>query len=295
LTSFIGRSAELARVRELLGQVRLLTLVGAGGCGKTRLGLQSAADAVGRFADGVWWVELAAVEDGELVAGVVSSVLGLRERPGRALQEVLEEYLRDRRALLVLDNCEHLLKACAVFVAALLRSCPGLVVLATSREALRVPGELPYRVPSLDVPALSGSLAEVACSDAVRLFIDRAVQARYNFALTEANAGAVAAICRELDGMPLAIEVAAARVRMLSCDRIARELDDRFRLLTDGGRSVAARHETLRASIDWSYELCSEAEQVLLRRLSVWAGGFTLDGAEVVSADQMLDAPCWSP
>ena len=289
LTSFIGRSAELARVRELLGEARLLTLVGAGGCGKTRLGLQSAADAVGRFADGVWWVELAAVEDGELVAGVVSSVLGLRERPGRALQEVLEEYLRDRRALLVLDNCEHLLKACAALVDALLRSCPGLVVLATSREALRVPGERPYRVPSLAVPAPSGSPAEVACSDAVRLFVDRAVQARYNFALTDANAGAVAAICRELDGMPLAIEVAAARVRMLSCDRIARELDDRFRLLTDGGRSVAARHETLRASIDWSYELCSEAEQVLLRRLSVWAGGFTLEGAEVVSADQTLD------
>lgn len=289
LTSFIGRSAELARARELLGEARLLTLVGAGGCGKTRLGLQSAADAVGRFADGVWWVELAAVEDGELVAGAVSSVLGLRERPGRALQEVVEEYLRDRRALLVLDNCEHLLKACAAFVDALLRSCPGLVVLATSREALRVPGELPYRVPSLPVPAPSGSLAEVACSDAVRLFVDRAVQARYNFALTEANAGAVAAICRELDGMPLAIEVAAARVRMLSCDRIARELDDRFRLLTYGGRSVAARHETLRVSIDWSYELCSQAEQVLLRRLSVWAGGFTLDGAEAVSADQTLD------
>ena len=288
LTSFVGRSAELARVRELLGEARLLSLVGAGGCGKTRLALRSAVAARDRFADGMWWVELAALEDGGLIVGAVSSVLGLRERRGHAPQEVLCEYLRDRRVLLVLDNCEHLLEACAMLVEPLLRLCPGLVVLATSREAMRVPGELSYVVPSLAVPAQSESVAEVLRSDAVGLFVDRAVQARHTFALTDDNAGAVAAICRELDGMPLAIELAAARVRMLSPERIAKELDRRFRLLTGGGRTMAARHETLRASIDWSHDLCSEEERVLLRRLSVWAGGFTLDGAEVVSADEML-------
>ncbi|MEO6349035.1 MAG: hypothetical protein ABIP53_00070, partial [Candidatus Limnocylindrales bacterium] len=289
LTSFIGRADEVARVKELLAEARLLTLVGVGGCGKTRLALQSAVAVAGLFADGAWWVELAAYEDVDLLPGAVSFVLGLRERAGRAPQEVLEEYLRDRRALLVLDNCEHLLRACAALVDGLLRSCPGLVVLATSREALRVPGELPYRVPPLGLPVQSGSLAEVARSDAVRLFVDRSVQARHNFALTRGNVGAVATICREVDGMPLAIELAAARVRMLSPERIAQELDGRLRLLTGGGSSVAARHETLRASIDWSYELCSQAEQVLLRRLSVWAGGFTLEGAEAVSADETLD------
>lgn len=288
LTSFIGRSAELARVRELLGEARLLTLVGAGGCGKTRLALQSAVGALDRFGD-AWWVGLAALEDADLLASSVSSALGLREQAGQATQETLREYLRDRRALLVLDNCEHLLEPCALLVDTLVRSCPALVVLATSREALRVPGELPYRVPSLTLPAEMGSLGEVTQADSVRLFVDRAVQARHNFALTEDNAGAVAAICRELDGIPLAIELAAARVRMLSPERIAKELDDRFGLLTDGGRTIAARHETLRASIDWSHDLCSEEERVLLRRLSVWVGGFTLEGAEAVSADEALD------
>ena len=289
LTSFVGRSAELGRVRELLGEARLLTLVGAGGCGKTRLALQSATRSAGGFRDGVWWVELAAVEDADLVPSVVATALGLRERPGRALLDVVREHVGARRVLLVFDNCEHLLGACAAVVDTLVRSCPGLVVLATSREALGVPGELAYPVPSLSLPAEAGSLGVVLRSDAVRLFIDRAVHARANFAVSEGNAAAVAAICRELDGMPLAIELAAARVRMMSPERIASELDDRFRLLTGGGRTVAARHETLRASIDWSYELCSERERVLLRRLSAWTGGFTLAGAEAASGDAHVD------
>ncbi len=200
-------------MRELLGEARPLTLVGAGGCGKTRLALQSAADGVERFPDGAWWVELAALEDAELLATTVTSALGLRERPGQAPLEVLREHLRDQRALLVLDNCEHLREACVTLVDTLLRSCRGLVVLATSREALRVPDELPYRVPSLSLPAESGSLRAVTQSDAVRLFIDRAVQVRRNLTVTEDNAPALAAICQGLDGIPLAIELAAARVR----------------------------------------------------------------------------------
>ena len=289
LTSFIGRTVELARVRELLSEVRLLTLSGAGGCGKTRLALQSAAAVLEQFPDGVWWVELAALEDPEPLASTVAGALGVRDRPGRTPLDVLCEHLRDRRALLVLDNCEHLLEPCASIVVALLGSCPGLVVLATSRGALEVPGELVYRVPSLSLPEASGSSAELSQSDAVALFLDRARHARRGFALHDDNALAIAAICRDLDGMPLAIELAAARVRMLSPERIAHELADRFRLLTGGGRSVALRHETLRASIDWSHELCSEHERILLRRLAVWTGGFTLEGAESVSGGGGLE------
>jgi predicted ATPase/DNA-binding CsgD family transcriptional regulator len=287
-TSFVGRSAELSQARELIGEARLLTFVGAGGCGKTRLALQIAAGETARFTDGTWWVELAAVENPELLAATVTVALGLRERPGQTAIEILSDDLRDRRALLVLDNCEHLSAACAALVDRLLRCCRDLVVLATSREALRVRGELIYRVPSLTLPE-SESLEAVSQSDAVQLLTDRAVHARGSFAVTADNAPAVAAICRELDGMPLAIELAAARVRMLSPERIAKELDDRFRLLTGSGRSLSAHHETLRASIDWSHELCSEDERVLFRRLSVWRGGWTLDGAEAVSADEALE------
>ncbi len=289
LTSFIGRSEELARLRELLGEARLLTLVGAGGCGKTRLALQSAAHSLERFPDGTWWVELAAIEDAELLPITVARALGLSQRGGEAPVEVLAQHLRDRRALLVLDNCEHLLEACATLVATLLRSCGGLVVLATSREALRVPGELPYRVPSLNLPPEAGSPSAVTQSDAVRLFLDRTVQIRPDFEVTEDNTLAVAAICRGLDGIPLAIELAAARMRMLSPQQMARTLDDRFRLLNQGGRSVAPRHQTLRASIDWSHDPCSEQERRLFRRLSVWMGGWTLEGAEAVGTDDVVD------
>ena len=288
-TSFIGRSAELARVRELLGETRLLTLVGAGGCGKTRLALQSAAAAAAElFEDGLWWVELAAVEDPGLLATTVASALGIKERPRRSPLDLLRDHIGESRTLLLLDNCEHLLDAAAALAQPLLQECPALVILCTSREALRVPGEVPYRVPSLAVPEYPAPLSAVTEADAVRLFLDRAIHVRPAFAVSEDNASFVAAICRSLDGMPLAIELAAARVRMLSPERIARELGDRFRLLTGGGRTVAPRHDTLRASIDWSHDLCSEAERVLLRRLSVWVGGFTLDGAEAVCAGEPL-------
>ena len=289
LTSFVGRREELQRVRELLGEAGLLTLLGAGGCGKTRLAVESARLAAGQFADGACWVELAALEDAALLPGVVATALGLRERPGKPVLEGIREHLSSRQTLLVLDNCEHLLNSCAALVDPLLRSCPGLALLATSREALRVPGEREYRVPSLGLPPEDSSLDVALGSDAVRLFVERAGDARVNFAVSDANVSAAAAICRGLDGLPLAIELAAARVRMLSPRRIARELDERLRLLSGGARTVAARHETLRASIDWSHDLCSEEERLLLRRLSVWAGGFTLEGAEAVSADERLE------
>jgi predicted ATPase/DNA-binding NarL/FixJ family response regulator len=285
LTSFVGRSDELSRVRELLGEVRLLTLVGAGGCGKTRLAIQSAIHAADGFQDGIWWVELAAVEDAELLAAGVGRALGLRERPDQLPLDVLGEHLRDLRTLVVLDNCEHMLSSCASLVDTLLRSCPRLVVLATSREALRVPGELTYRVPSLELPPTGGSAAQIASSDAAQLFVDRASQVRPGFAVSNDNAPAVVTICRALDGIPLAIELAAARVRMLSPDQIAEALDDRLRLLTGGARTVALRQQTLRASIDWSHDLCTEGERMMLRRLSVPAGGWTLQGAEAVSVD----------
>jgi predicted ATPase/class 3 adenylate cyclase len=284
LTTFIGRAAELAQVAELLGQVRLLTLTGAGGCGKTRLARQAAAGAMGGHPEGLWWVELARLEDAALVSAAVISAIGLREVPGREPLETLIGYLRARRALLVLDNCEHLVVACAELADALLRACPSLTVLATSRAPLGVPGETAWRVPSMSLPAdVQRQPAEVLPqSDAVGLFIDRAVQVRPDFRISEANAPAVAQICHELDGIPLAIELAAARVRMLAPQQIAYRLGDRFQLLTGGSHTVMARHQTLQASIDWSYELLSESERVLLRRLAVFTGGWTLDAAEYV-------------
>jgi predicted ATPase len=290
LTSFVGRRAELARVGELLEQARLLTLTGAGGCGKTRLALQAAADATDDHPNGVWWIELARLEDPALVSAAVIGAIGLREVPGWGPLETLTEHLRERRALLVLDNCEHLLAACAQLADALLRACPSLTVLATSRAPLGVPGETAWRVPSMSLSATHQDPIEaLAQFDAVRLFLDRARQVRSNFTLTETNASAVAQICHELDGIPLAIELAAARVRMLAPEQIARRLGDRFRLLTGGSRTMMARQQTLRASIDWSYELLDDGERTLLRRLSVFAGGWALDAAEQVCPGDGID------
>jgi predicted ATPase/class 3 adenylate cyclase/DNA-binding CsgD family transcriptional regulator len=291
LNSFVGRDAELGEVNELLANVRLLTLTGAGGCGKTRVALQTAADGMDRYPDGVWWIELTRVEDPALVPKAVLTAVGLREAHGLSPIDTVVDHFRERRALLVLDNCEHLLASCAELANALLLGCPSLTILATSREPLAVPSENAWRVPSMSLPPEGNHqpLGTLAQSDAVRLFIDRAIQVRPNFKITTANSPTVAQICRDLDGIPLAIELAAARVRMMAPEQIAKGLSDRFHLLTGGSRTVMPRHRTLEASMQWSHELLSEGERMLLRRLSVFVGGWTLDAAEEVCAGDGID------
>jgi predicted ATPase/uncharacterized protein HemY len=304
LTSFIGRESQLAQVRELLASTRLLTLLGPGGIGKTRLALQVGASQLPRYQDGVWLVELAALSDPTLVAQVVATTLGVREQPGHSLAEALVAHLRPRRTLLLLDNCEHLVESCATLAGALLQACPDLRMVATSREALRISGEVLWRVPSLKVPsteyqvpsggrtkennhdsALSTQYSVVSSYESVQLFLERARAAEPGFDLTGENAPAVAQICYRLDGVPLAIELAAACVRALAVEQIAVRLDDRFRLLVGGSRFALPRHQTLRAALDWSYDLLNEGEQALMARLSVFPGGCTLESAEAVCAD----------
>ncbi len=287
LTSFIGREQEMARVKELLASARLLTLTGAGGAGKTRLALQIAVDLVEEFADGVWFVELAPLADPAFVLNTVAAVLGVREEAGRPLLATLMDWLSHRELLLVLDNCEHLIEACAQFADAGLHASRETRILATSREPLGIAGESAYHVPSLEIPnpKLQISFEQLTQYDAVRLFVERATQALSTFRMTNDNAPAIAQICFRLDGIPLAIELAAARVKALAVDKITERLDDRFRLLTGGSRTALPRQQTLRALIDWSYDLLSKPERVLLRRLSIFAGGWTLEAAEDVCAD----------
>ncbi|MDQ4104255.1 MAG: NB-ARC domain-containing protein, partial [Actinomycetota bacterium] len=291
LTSFVGRRTELAQVGDLLEQARLLTLTGAGGCGKTRLALQVAADAIHRHPDGVWWAELARLEDPALLPAAVITAVRTSEAPGRPVLDTLVEHLRGRRTLVVLDNCEHLLAACAELADALLRACPSLTILATSRAPLGIPGEITWRVPSMSLPAepRREPIEALRQSDAVALFIDRALQVHPNFAVTTTTAPTIAQICHDLDGIPLAIELAAARVRMLAPEQISQALTDRFHLLTGGARTVMPRHQTLQASLDWSHALLSDGERALLRRLSVFAGGWTLDAAEQVCPGGEID------
>jgi predicted ATPase/class 3 adenylate cyclase len=284
LTSFVGRERELAEVRRLLSSRRLVTLTGSGGCGKTRLALQVGADALEQFTDGVWLVELAPLADPSLVSHAVASTLGVREEPGRPLLTTLAEHLRAKQLLLVLDNCEHLIEVCAQLADALLRACTRLTMLASSREALGIAGERPFRVPSLGLPQAgpTPSLAQVAACEAVRLLVERASTVQPTFALTEQNAAAVAQVCQRLDGIPLALELAAARVRALTVEQVAERLDDRFHLLSGGSRTALPRQQTLRALIDWSHDLLAEPERIVLRRLSVFIGGWTLEAAEAV-------------
>ncbi len=294
LTELVGREREVAQVRELTGTTRLLTLTGAGGSGKTRVALEVARRHVLEDGDEVAWVELASVQDPNTIGAHVASALGARGESARPIMDTLRSALVDRRVLLVLDNCEHLIEACAQFVDTLLRLAPSVRVLATSRQALGIGGERSWLVPVLSLPAAGDehaperghSLVDTAgSSDAVRLFVQRARDVQPAFTLTEANAEAVAAICRRVDGLPLAIELAAARVRVLTPDQIASRLDDAFRVLGSGRRTALPRHRTLREAIDWSVRLLDDAESRLLARLSVFAGDFSLERAEAVCSD----------
>ena len=292
LTTFIGREREIEDIKHLLTSTRLLTLMGAGGAGKTRLAIQVAADLIEQFQKGVWLIELAPLADAGLVVQTVASTFEVREVAGRSLLDVLVDYLQSKPLLLVLDNCEHLVEACAHLASALLRACPNLKILATSREALGIAGEVTYRVPPLSRPdpRRVQSLEQLTQFESVRLFVERGVYSQPRFALTDVNARAVAHICHQLDGIPLAIELAAARVKVLTVDQIAVRLDDRFRLLIGGSRTGLPHHQTLRAAMDWSYDLLSEQERTLLRRLSVFAGGFHLEAVEAVCAGDGVHA-----
>jgi predicted ATPase/class 3 adenylate cyclase len=272
LTSFVGRGAQMTDLEKLLVDNRLVTLIGAGGAGKTRLGVEIAARIAAEFGDGVWYVDLAPLTDPDLVPVAVARALGLPDQPGRSTMDTLARFVRDRLMLVVLDNCEHLLDACAELVVALLGAAPGLTVLATSREPVGVSGEATWRVPSLSLR-----------DEAIELFAERARLVQTDFTVTD-NAAAVAEICRRLDGMPLAIELAAARVRALSLAEILEGLHDRFRLLTGGARTAVRRQQTLRASVEWSHALLSEPERILFRRLAVFLGGFDLDAARAVAS-----------
>ena len=307
LTSFVGRGQELREVARLLTGPfrgpRLLTLTGAGGCGKTRFALQVAGDVCEAFVDGVWLVELAPLADPAQVPRAVASVLGVQEPPNRTLTAALVDFLRPKSLLLLLDNCEHVVEGSAELAEALLRSCPNLRILATTREILGAAGETAYRVPSLRVPDSMPGAREKASEgefrarapellgfESVELFVDRARAMRPDFVLTEENALAVTEICRRLDGIPLAIELAAARVRVFAVDQIATSLADCFRLLAGGQRTALPRQQTLRGTVDWSYELLAEPERAVLRRLSVFAGGWTLKATEAVCAGDGIAA-----
>jgi predicted ATPase/class 3 adenylate cyclase/DNA-binding CsgD family transcriptional regulator len=272
LTSFVGRDEQLTQVRELLNQNRLVTFTGAGGVGKTRLAIQIAGQIANEYSDGVWYVDLAPITDPDLVPLTVALGFGLPDQPGRSTMETLARFIADRQMLVVLDNCEHLLDACAALVMALLEACSGLTLLTTSREPIGVAGEVSWRVPSLPL-----------ADEAVELFTDRARRARADFEITDDNLAAVSEICRRLDGVPLAIELAAARVRALSLTEILDSLHDRFRLLTGGARTAVRRQQTLRASVDWSHALLTEPERVLFRRLAAFMGGFDLQAARAVA------------
>ncbi|MPY99191.1 MAG: hypothetical protein GEU97_14560 [Actinophytocola sp.] len=290
LTSFIGRRHEIAEIKRLLSASRLVTLTGVGGAGKTRLSLRTAADLQRAFTDGVWFVELAALEDQALLSQTIASTLGLHDRTARWPVPALAEYLSDKRLLLVLDNCEHLRNACAVLVDTVLHAAPGVHVLATSRQALGLTGEHIFQVPTMSLPDPDRMPPPDALGqyEAVNLFVDRAVAVRPDFEVSADNADMIVRICQRLDGIPLAIELTAVRLRALDLSDIFDRLEDRFRLLTGGSPGVLPRHQTLRALIDWSNALCSDRESILWARLAVFSGGFDLAAAEAICSDDKI-------
>jgi predicted ATPase/class 3 adenylate cyclase/DNA-binding CsgD family transcriptional regulator len=279
LTSFVGRQAQMGELRQLVADNRLVTLTGAGGAGKTRLAVEVAHTLVSEFSEGIWYVDLAPITNPAVTAVTVARTLDLPDQPGRSTMDVLLRFFGDKKMLLLLDNCEHLLEACGALAIELLAGCPKLTILATSREPLGLPGELSWRVPSLS-PA----------DEAIELFADRARRTRPDFVVGEGNSMLVQEICERLDGMPLAIELAAARIRALSLHQIVDSLHDRFRLLTGGARTAVRRQQTLRASVDWSHALLTEPEQVLFRRLAAFMGGFDLDAAQAVGAGSEVES-----
>jgi len=290
LTSFIGREKEIEQVMKRLGKYRLVTITGSGGVGKTRLSIQVASKLLDEYPDGVWLVELAPITDPDLVTQTVCATLDVAPRDNTPALTVLKDFLIQKKVLLVIDNCEHLIDASAQLCEELLYTCPNLCIIASSREALGIDGENAYHVPSLSLPDPNWGLAAIRESDAVKLFIERATAVLSEFELTESNASSVVQICKRLDGIPLAIELAASRLKILKVEQIAARLDDAFSLLTGGSRTALPRQQTLRALIDWSYNLLSEEERIVLRGLSVFMGGWTLEAAESVCGNSnMLD------
>jgi predicted ATPase/class 3 adenylate cyclase len=288
-TSFVGREQDVEQIKTLLDTAHAVTLTGIGGTGKTRLSLQVAADLIEQYADGVWFVELAPLAEPSLVASTIGEVLGISEVPGQTMLDTLSDALAQKQLLLVLDNCEHLLDTSAEVAAALLKACPELRILASSREGLGIAGEATYAVSPLPLPEAQVDIGVLLSTPSVQLFVERAQLAKPMFQLTEDNAEAIGFICRRLDGIPLALELAAARVKIMPPQKLVERLEDRFRYLTGGKREALAHHQTLRATIDWSYDLLDEAEKLLLNRLSVFQGGFVMEAAEGVCAGEGLD------
>ncbi len=301
LSSFVGRTREIDEVKALISAQRLVTLTGPGGCGKTRLAYKIADELLGQFEHGIWVVELASLADPALVLQSIAAVLGLQEKTGQELKSVLVGYLRSRQTLLVVDNCEHLITACAQNLSLLLQGCPDLKVLATSLVPLGINGETTWLVPPLSLPEIQPwvdpSSAEMALqtynrSESVQLFDSRAASVSPGFSLTVENGAWVVEICRRLDGIPLAIELAAARVRVLSVQQIAERLDNRFHFLTGGSRTAPPRQQTLEAALDWSYALLSEPERKVFQRLSVFSGGWRLLN-QYAQVQALKQVKCW--